>query len=97
MNLYAAGGCASAAAAVSPQDTNESLALRSSAVSEQELEEVRAEAAQRVAAAERKVPPEPPPPSPPPPPPPGALPIFPAVAAVLLTGGYGASQLACHP
>lgn len=37
------------------QETNESLAMRSSAISEQDLEDVRAEAAQRVAAAERKV------------------------------------------
>ena len=41
------------------QETNESLALRSSTISEQELESVRGEAAQRVAAAERKAPPPP--------------------------------------
>lgn len=37
------------------QDKNEQLAMKAAAVSEEELEAVRAEAAQRVAAAERKV------------------------------------------
>lgn len=37
------------------QDKNEQLAMRASAISEEDLEAVRAEAATRVAAAERKV------------------------------------------
>jgi hypothetical protein len=38
------------------QERNEQLAVKAAAISEEELEAVRAEAAQRVAAAERKVP-----------------------------------------
>jgi molybdopterin-biosynthesis enzyme MoeA-like protein len=38
------------------QAKNEQLAVKAAAISEEELEAVRAEAAQRVAAAERKVP-----------------------------------------